>query len=100
MFELTIPEMKESSLILGRRIGIQCISTIGQLFGSSRPTLAICPLAYPHSINDFSYKTSKLCSSIQADVDERIAVVADRLVVFTNEEIESITSVYEKYYFE
>ena len=100
MFEVTLPVMNESEIILGRRIGIQFISTVGQLFGSSRPTLPTCPLAYPHSINEFSSKSSKLCPETQNDVDERIQQVQDRLVAFTEQEIADITAMYEKYYFE
>jgi len=103
MFESTVPLTNESNIydiILGRRIGIQFISTVGQLFGSARPTSAICPLAYPHSIEEFSLKSSKLCPETQNDVDERIQQVADRLVLFTEKEMEDITTLYEKYYFE
>lgn len=100
MFEITAPEIRESSIFLGRRVGIQFISTVGQLFGSPRPTHATCPLAYPHSINDFALKTSILCSSTQEDVDERMQRYTTRLVPFNTDQLEAMATVYETYYFE
>jgi len=100
MFEKALPEINESEIILGRRLGIQFISTVGQLLGSQRPTNTECPLAYVHSILEFSRKSSKLCPETQNDVDERIQNVEELLILFTDQEKEEITKVYEKYYFE
>ena len=100
MFEITLPAVNESDILLGRRIGIQFLSTVGQLFGSDRPTRAECPLAYPHSIDEFTRKNSKLCDETQSDVDARMQQWEQWLVLYTEQEKANITEVYEKYYFE
>ncbi|MFH1100956.1 MAG: hypothetical protein V1726_02830 [Methanobacteriota archaeon] len=99
-FDVTLPPISEAELLLERRVGIQCISTVGRLFGSARPTNAVCPLAYPNSIDEFTRKSSKLCPGTQSDVDARIQGWSVKLMSFTQEEKDEMIRVYMKYYFE
>ncbi len=99
-FEESLPKIEDQEILLGRRVGIQLISTIGQLADLDRPTNSVCPLAYPASIYDFSKKGSKLCPETKAGVEGFISPVEEWLVPFTEEDKAEIKRVYEKYYFD
>jgi predicted Zn-dependent protease len=99
-FEKGLPILPEKDKLLVRRLGIQFISTVGQLVGLKRATDPSCPLAYPNSLNDFYQKTSKICFENQAYIDETRSRFSVSLISFKNEELKAIEKVYQDYYFE
>jgi predicted Zn-dependent protease len=99
MFKQSLPILPEKNEIFVRRLGIQFISSVGQLIYLDRPADPTCPLAFPNSLNEFLLKTSKICPGNQIIIDN-IRGRSDYLLEFSTQEIEDIESVYAKYYFE
>jgi len=80
MFDNTLPPIDEKNLFLNRRIGIQLISTTGQIYGYKRPILPHCPLAYPNSILDFSVKSPKLCDETIKQRDTMLSIYEEDML--------------------
>jgi len=99
-FERTLPISHKRDILLGRRVGIQMISAVGQMFGFERPTSPECPLAYPNSVQEFSKKSSALCESTILQRDMLSEKMKHPLVKIPPEKIVEFKRVYSQYYFD
>jgi predicted Zn-dependent protease len=74
-FAAALDDFYESSAVLGRRLAIQTISTLGSMLGFTRPTNPECAMAFPIDFREFQQKRVKLC---QTDVEQRDAMLRAR----------------------
>jgi predicted Zn-dependent protease len=100
IFNDTLAEDDDRISLLGRRAAIQLMSTIGKAMRWRRPTRPECPLAYVHSLYEFTLKSTEFCESTENYYAQYLEFTKDHQKPLTQEEKESIKEVYQKYYIE